>query len=317
MDFNNKSIYVAGHRGMVGKALVRALETAGARDLILRDRSELDLCNQQAVNQFFEQQRPQIVVFAAARVGGIHANHAYPAQFIYDNLMMAANSIHAAHLFDTERFLFLGSTCIYPRLAPQPMSEDCLLSGPLEPTNEAYALAKIAGLKLCQFYRSQYNRLFHSAMPTNLYGTGDNYHPENSHVLPALIRRFHEAKLAGADEVVIWGTGRPRREFLHVDDLANGLLHLLSLKDPPNLVNIGTGTDVTIVELAETVARVVGFQGKITTDPSKPDGTPVKRTDMSRMHATGWRARIDLETGLKMTYQDFLQETKQGVLRQA
>ncbi len=205
MDLNQKSIYVAGHRGMVGKALVRALESAGAQNLILRTRSELDLCNQQAVNQFFAEQRPQVVVFAAAKVGGIHANHTYPAQFIYDNLIMAANSIHAAHQCDTERFLFLGSTCIYPRLAPQPMQEDCLLTGPLEPTNEAYALAKIAGLKLCQFYRSQYGRLFHSAMPTNLYGSGDNYHPENSHVLPALIRRFHEAKLADAAEVVDLG----------------------------------------------------------------------------------------------------------------
>jgi len=301
---------------MVGKALVRAFKEAGAEKLILRTRSELDLCNQQAVNQFFDQERPQVVVFAAAKTGGIHANDTYPAQFLYDNVMMSANAIHAAHRLDVERFLFLGSTCIYPRLAPQPMTEDCLLSGPLEPTNEAYALAKIAGLKLCQFYRSQYGRMFHSAMPTNLYGTGDNYHLENSHVLPALIRRFHEAKETQANEVVIWGSGKARREFLHVDDLAGGLLHLLALEDPPDLVNIGTGADVTILELAQTVGRTIGFQGKIKTDPTKPDGTPVKRTDMSKMHATGWRAEIDLEAGLKATYQDFLRETRQGVLRE-
>lgn len=316
MPFSNKTIYVAGHHGMVGKALVRAFKEAGAEKLILRTRSELDLCNQQAVNQFFDQERPQVVVFAAAKTGGIHANDTYPAQFLYDNVMMSANAIHAAHRLDVERFLFLGSTCIYPRLAPQPMTEDCLLSGPLEPTNEAYALAKIAGLKLCQFYRSQYGRMFHSAMPTNLYGTGDNYHLENSHVLPALIRRFHEAKETQANEVVIWGSGKARREFLHVDDLAGGLLHLLALEDPPDLVNIGTGEDVTILELAQTVSRTIGFQGQIKTDPTKPDGTPVKRTDMSKMHATGWRAEIDLETGLKATYQDFLRETRQGVLRE-
>lgn len=316
MEWKKKSIFVAGHQGMVGKAVVRALEKIGASRLILRTRSDLDLCDQAAVHQFFFSERPEVVIFAASRVGGIHANHSYPAQFLYENLMMAANSIHAAHLAGTQRLLFLGSTCVYPRLAPQPMREDCLLSGPLEPTNEAYALAKISGLKLCQYYRSQYGRLYHSAMPTNLYGAGDSYHPENSHVLPAMIRRFHEAKQAGADRVVIWGTGTPRRDFLHVDDIASGLLHLLGLSDPPDLVNIGTGTDITILDLAQQVANVVGYEGQITTDPSKPDGTPVKLTDMTRMHELGWRASIDLQSGLKRTYQDFLQETEQGVLRE-
>jgi len=300
---------------MVGGALVRALRSAGAKNLILRSRRELDLCNQSDVHDFFHQQRPDLVIFAAAKVGGIHANNTYPAEFLYQNLMMAANSIHAAYLAGVERFLFLGSTCIYPRMAPQPMQEDCLLSGPLESTNEAYALAKISGLKLCQFYRSQYGMLFHSAMPTNLYGPGDNYHPENSHVLPALLRRFHEAKLNGDPSVTIWGSGTPRREFLHVDDLASGLLHLCALKNPPDLVNVGTGSDVTILELAQAVARVVGYEGEIKTDPSKPDGTPVKRTDMTRMHATGWKARIDLAEGLAATYQDFLAETEQRIVR--
>lgn len=316
VELTKKRIYVAGHRGMVGQAVVRALSNAGAERLILRTRSELNLCNQADVQDFFHSERPDIVVFAAAKVGGIHANHTYPAEFLYDNLMMAANSIHAAYQAGSQRFLFLGSTCIYPRLAPQPMSEDCLLTGPLETTNEAYALAKISGLKMCQHYRSQYGVLFHSAMPTNLYGPGDNYHPENSHVLPALIRRIHEAKIAAADSITIWGTGLPRREFLHVDDLANGLLHLLQLSDPPNLVNVGTGTDVTILELTKKIAKVIGYEGKIQTDPSKPDGTPVKRTDMTRMHETGWSSRIDLETGLKQTYQDFLAETEQGLIRQ-
>ena len=251
---------------MVGQATVRALQAEGANRLILRDRAELDLCNQAAVHRFFEQEKPELVIFAAAKVGGIHANNSYPAEFLYDNLMMAANSIHAAYLNGTRRFLFLGSTCIYPRLAPQPMREDCLLTGPLEPTNEAYALAKISGLKLCEHYRSQYGVVFHSAMPTNLYGPGDNYHPENSHVLPALIRRFHEARQNNAEEVTIWGSGEPRREFLHVDDLAQGLLHLLRLEDPPNLVNVGTGVDIKIGELAKLVAEIVGFQGKIVQD---------------------------------------------------
>lgn len=302
---------------MVGKALVRALNSIGATDLILKTHSELDLRNQAAVESFFQSERPECVLFAAGKVGGIHANNTYPAEFLYNNLMMAANSIHAAYQSDVERFLYLGSTCIYPRMAPQPMPESCLLSGPLEKTNEAYALAKISGLKMCEFYRQQYGVKFHSAMPTNLYGPGDNYHPENSHVLPALIRRFHDAKENGVQEVVIWGTGTPRREFLHVDDLATGLLHLCTLEDPPNLVNIGTGSDITILELAEKIAKVIGYEGAILTSPDQPDGTPFKRTDMTLMQSTGWRADIRLDNGLKLTYDNFLAEAQQGALRQA
>ena len=302
---------------MVGRALVRALERIGAEHLILRTRDELDLRNQAAVDRFFQSERPDCVLFAAGKVGGIHANNTYPAEFIYSNLMMSANSIHAAYNNNVQRFLFLGSTCIYPRMAPQPMPESCLLSGPLEKTNEAYALAKISGLKMCEFYRQQFGVKFHSAMPTNLYGPGDNYHSENSHVLPALIQRFHDAKMSGLEEVVIWGTGKPRREFLHVDDLADGILHLCTLSDPPNLVNIGTGTDITILELARKIAGIVGYEGKITTNPDQPDGTPIKRTDMSLMHSTGWRSKIELDDGLKRTYQDFLDESQKGALRQA
>jgi GDP-L-fucose synthase len=248
-------------------------------------------------------------------VGGIHANNTYPAEFMQQNLTMAVNSIDAAYRNGVSRFLYLGSTCIYPGKAPQPMPEDCLLTSPLEKTNEAYALAKIAGLKMCEFYRRQYGVLFHSAMPTNLYGPGDNYHPENSHVLPALVRRFHEAKVNKAESVSIWGTGSPRREFLHVDDLADGLLHLCTLENPPDLVNVGTGSDITILELAQKIASVVGYEGEILTDSTKPDGTPVKRTNMERMHALGWRAKIGLDEGLKRAYEDFLSESQQGVLR--
>ncbi|MDV6030825.1 MAG: GDP-L-fucose synthase [Phycisphaera sp. RhM] len=310
-------IYVAGHRGMVGAAVVRHLQQLGIDDddLITRDRSELDLIRQADVEAFFEAERPDVVVFAAAKVGGIHANNTYPAEFIYDNLMMAANAIHAAYRFGTARFLFLGSTCIYPRMAPQPMPEDCLLTGPLESTNEAYALAKISGLKLCEHYRTQYGVKFHSAMPTNLYGPGDNYHPENSHVMPAMIRRFHEAVRDGSDEVVVWGTGTPRREFLHVDDLARGLIHLVNLDQPPNLVNVGTGTDISIRELAELIAETTGFDGKISQDTSKPDGTPVKRTNIDLIKSTGWQPRIDLETGVRKTYEDFLRASQSGALR--
>lgn len=310
-------VYVAGHRGMVGAAVVRHLKELGIddSDLITRTRKELDLLRQADVEGFFETERPDIVVFASAKVGGIHANETYPAVFIYENLMMAANAIHAAYQAGTKRFLFLGSTCIYPRMAPQPMREDCLLTGPLEATNEAYALAKISGLKICQHYRSQYGVLFHSAMPTNLYGPGDNYHPENSHVMPALIRRFHEAVREGAEEVVIWGTGTPRREFLHVDDLARGLIHLVNLEQPPNLVNVGTGTDISIRELAELVAKITGFRGRITQDTSKPDGTPVKRTDISLIRSTGWEPSIDLEIGVRKTYEDYLQASEAGALR--
>ncbi len=295
---------------------MRSLESSGYSNIITRTSSELNLCDQAAVAEFFESQKPDVVIFAAAKVGGIHANKTYPAEFLYENLTMASNAIHAAYQAGVNRFLFLGSTCIYPRMAPQPMVEDCLLTSPLETTNEAYALAKIAGLKLCEHYRSQYGVLFHSAMPTNLYGPGDNYHPDNSHVLPALIRRFHEAKQDNAPNVVIWGTGTPRREFLHVDDLASAILHLIQLDNPPDWVNAGTGVDVTILELAQAIAKVVGYEGEISTDPSKPDGTPVKLTDMSLMHSTGWKANIDLESGLRMTYENFLTETQQGVMRE-
>lgn len=310
-----KSIFVAGHRGMVGQAVVRALSDMGAERLILKTRSELDLCNQSEVNEFFRNQSPEVVIFAAAKVGGISANSTYPAEFIYDNLIMAANSIHAAYQSGVKRFLFLGSTCIYPRMAPQPMPESCLLTGPLEETNEAYAVAKIAGLKICQHYRAQYGAMFHSAMPTNLYGPGDNYHPENSHVLPALIRRFHEAKISGATEVVIWGTGTPRREFLHVDDLAKGLIHLVQLENPPDCANIGTGTDITITELSSIIAETVNYTGKIVHDTTKPDGTPVKRTDISLIRSTGWAPTIELRDGIARTYQNFLAETKSQSVR--
>ena len=310
-----QKIYIAGHRGMVGGAVVKRLQEDGAKNLILKSRSELDLTNQAAVNEFFSQEKPDVVVFAAAKVGGIHANNTYPAEFIYDNLMMASNAVHAAHQHGTQRFLFLGSTCIYPRMAPQPIPETSLLTSELEPTNEAYAIAKIAGLKLCQFYRRQYGKLFHSAMPTNLYGPGDNYHPENSHVLPALIRRFHEAKLSNADSVTIWGTGSPMREFLHVEDLAAGICHLLTLEDPPDLVNIGSGQEISILDLARLVAQTVGFSGVIETDPTKPDGTPRKLSDISKIVSTGWSPKIKLSEGLKSAYAAFLESIRDETLR--
>jgi GDP-L-fucose synthase len=308
-------VYVAGHRGMVGSAILRQLQRVGCDNIITRSRSELDLRDQAATRDFFANCRPATVVFAAARVGGIHANKTYPADFIYDNLMMAANSIHAAWESDVSRFLFLGSTCIYPRMADQPIQEESLLTGPLEVTNEAYAIAKIAGLKLCQHYRAQHGCLFHSAMPTNLYGPGDNYHPENSHVLPALISRFHKAKANDDPQVVIWGSGRPRREFLHVEDLAKAIIHLLQLSDPADWYNVGTGVDVSIAELARMVANVVGYAGEIVQDDSKPDGTPVKCTDIKLLKSTGWSPEIELAEGLEMTYQNYLEELQAAGLR--
>lgn len=301
---------------MAGSAVVRHLNKLGHENILLRDRTELDLTSQAAVNDFFQTERPDIVVMAAARVGGIHANDTYPAEFAYQNLAIATNSIHAAYQSGVKRFLFLGSSCIYPKLAPQPLEESSLLTSPLETTNEAYAIAKIAGLKLCQYYRKQYGVVFHSLMPTNLYGPGDNYHPQNSHLLPALIRRFHEAKETGAASVAIWGTGTPRRELMHVDDLGRAIAHCLQLENPPNLVNAGTGVDHTIFEIAEMVKNAVDFQGRIETDPSKPDGTPQKLMDVSLLLETGWRASIDLEEGIRRTYQTFLKERASGSLRE-
>ncbi|MEI6673862.1 MAG: GDP-L-fucose synthase [Verrucomicrobiota bacterium] len=298
-------LFVAGHRGMVGSSIVREAASRGGFHVITASHGELDLCNQAAVFAYLADNQPQIVLIAAAKVGGIHANSTYPAAFIYENLAIAANLIEGCRRAGVPRVLFLGSSCIYPRQAPQPMPERCLLSSPLEPSNEAYAIAKIAGLKLCQHYRSQYGLVYHSAMPTNLYGPGDNYHPENSHVIPALLRRFHEAKQRGDASVTIWGSGTPRREFLHVDDLAAACFHLLSLDNPPDWVNIGVGTDLTILELAGLVARITGFTGTILTDPSKPDGTPRKLLDISTIKASGWLPQVRLEAGLAAAYEDF------------
>jgi len=308
-------LFVAGHKGMVGSALVRRFSADRNVELVLRSRAELDLTDQSAVGKFFATEKPDVAVIGAARVGGIHANNTYPAEFAYDNLFIAANCIHGAWRAGVKRVLFLGSSCIYPKHAPQPMPEDCLLTGPLEPTNEAYAIAKIAGLKLCQYYRRQYGVLYHSAMPTNLYGPGDNYHAQNSHVLPALIRRFHEAKEAGLPEVVAWGTGSPRREFMHVDDLADACAFLLKLEGPPDWINVGTGSDVTIRQLTEVVAETVGYRGRIAWDASKPDGTPRKLMDTSKLTALGWKARIGLHEGVRRTYESFLREMSAGTLR--
>ncbi len=284
-------------------------------DLVTRSRAELDLTSQTAVDAFYAAERPDIAIIAAAKVGGIHANSTYPAEFLHTNLAIAANTIHGAYRHGVKRLLFLGSSCIYPKLAPQPMTEDSLLAGPLEPTNEAYAIAKITGLKLAQYYRRQYGVLFHSAMPTNLYGPGDNYHLQNSHVLPALIRKFHEAKAAGRSEVTAWGSGAPRREFLHVDDLADACAFLLRQDKPPDWINVGTGTDVTIRELTETVAAVTGFTGRIVWDATKPDGSPRKLMDVSRLTALGWRAHTGLRDGVAKTYASFLAEKAAGTLR--
>ncbi len=310
-----QKLFVAGHRGMVGSALVREASRRADCELLTAGRSELDLCNQAAVFDYLARQRPDTVIIAAAKVGGIHANSTYPADFIYENLAIAANLVEGCRQAGVVRVLFLGSSCIYPKLAPQPMPEDCLLSSPLESSNEAYAIAKIAGLKLCQHYRAQHGLLYHSAMPTNLYGPGDNYHPENSHVIPALLRRFHEATARGDASVTIWGSGTPRREFLHVDDLARACFHLLDLDNPPDWVNVGTGSDLTIMELATLIAKVTGFQGQILTDPSKPDGTPRKLLDTTKINATGWHPQIELADGLTAAYQDFKASLAKGDAR--
>jgi GDP-L-fucose synthase len=308
-------LFIAGHQGMVGAALVRRFRAEPGVTLLLRRRAELDLTRADAVEAFFAQEKPDVAIIAAAKVGGIHANATYPADFLFDNLAIASNTIHAAFRNRTGRVLFLGSSCIYPKLAPQPMPEDCLLTSALEPTNEAYAIAKIAGLKLCQAYRKQHGVLFHSAMPTNLYGPSDNYHPQNSHVLPALIRRFDEAREADKPEVVAWGTGSPRREFLHVDDLADACAFLLRLPNPPDWINVGTGEDVTIRELTEQVAGAVGYRGRIGWDASKPDGTPRKLLDVSKLSGLGWKARISLTEGLARTVTSYRAEKAAGVLR--
>jgi len=305
-------LFVAGHQGMVGAALVRRFQRDPGVNLLLRTRAELDLSNQAAVAAFFATEKPDVAIIAAAKVGGIHANSTYPAEFLFENLAIAANTIHGAYRAGVPRLLFLGSSCIYPKLAAQPMAETCLLTGALESTNEAYAIAKIAGLKLCEYYRKQYGVLYHAAMPTNLYGPGDNYHAQNSHVLPALIRKFHEAKVAGRPEVVAWGTGKPQREFLYVDELADACAFLLKLANPPDLINVGTGTDVTIKELTELVAAATGFAGKITWDATKPDGTPRKLMDVGRLTALGWQAQISLREGIAKTYASFLAEQATG-----
>lgn len=302
---NNSRIYVAGHRGLVGSAIWRELERQGYSSLIGRTHAELDLLDAQAVGRFFKENKPGMVFVAAARVGGIHANNTRPATFIYENLQIELNLIHQAHLAGVKKLLFLGSSCIYPKLAPQPIKEEHLLTGPLEPTNEWYAVAKIAGIKLCQAYRRQYGCDFISAMPTNLYGPNDNYDPLGSHVLPALIRKFHEAKVAGSDQVICWGTGSPLREFLHADDLARACVFLMNHYSGEEIVNVGCGRDVSIRELAETVSRIVGFKGAIAWDATKPDGTPRKLMDSSRLMAMGWKPEVDLETGIRLAYEDF------------
>jgi len=309
-----KKIFVAGHRGMVGSAICRQLQKKSDVEIITRARNELDLCDQRNVHEFMQSEKPDEVILAAAKVGGIHANNTYPAEFIYQNLQIQNNVIHAAHLNNVQKLLFLGSSCIYPRAVEQPMKEDALLTGVLEPTNEPYAIAKIAGIKMCESYNRQYGRDYRSVMPTNLYGPGDNYHPENSHVLPALIRRFHEAKVNKQDEVVVWGSGRPKREFLYVDDMAEASLFVHNLdmetllrasKPMLSHINVGTGTDVTIRQLAETVKEVVGFKGEIIFDSTKPDGTPRKLLDLDKLKLLNWTHTISLHEGIKNTYESF------------
>ena len=316
LSSKNAKIFVAGHKGMVGGAIVRALQAHGYNNLALADRASLDLTSQQATQAFFAAEKPDYVIVAAAKVGGIHANNTYPANFLVENLMIECNLIQGAFDVGCSNLLFLGSSCIYPKLAPQPINEDALLNGYLEPTNEAYAIAKIAGIKLCESFNRQHNTDYRSLMPTNLYGPGDNFHPDNSHVIPALMRRIHEAKLTHAKEVVIWGSGTPMREFLHVDDLAAACLHIMSLPkeniDEVTLpmmshINVGTGVDVTIRELAETLVKVVGYEGKLAFDSTKPDGTPRKLLDVSKINGLGWQANYNLQVGLESTYSWFLQ----------
>ncbi|WP_048908374.1 GDP-L-fucose synthase [Pedobacter sp. V48] len=302
----NAKIYVAGHRGMVGSAIYRKLIKEGFTNLITRTSAELDLRNQQAVTDFFESEKPEYVFLAAAKVGGIIANNTYRADFLYENLCIQNNVIHQSYKTGIKKLMFLGSSCIYPKLAPQPLKEDYLLTGLLEETNEPYAIAKIAGIKMADAYRSQYGCDFISVMPTNLYGYNDNYHPQNSHVLPALIRKFHEAKVNGTPEVIIWGSGSPMREFLFADDLADACYFLMQEYDEPGFVNIGTGKDLTIKDLALLIKRIVGFDGALTFDSSKPDGTPRKLMDVSKLHSLGWKHEIELEEGIKLAYQDFL-----------
>jgi GDP-L-fucose synthase len=316
---NQPKIYVAGHRGMVGSAIINELKNQGQTNIVVRTHTELDLTNQQLVRTFFETEKPDQVYLAAAKVGGIHANNTYPAEFIYDNLMVQANVIHEAFKVGVQKLLFLGSSCIYPKAVRQPMREDALLSGILESTNEPYAVAKIAGIKLCESYNRQYGVDYRSVMPTNLYGVGDNYHPENSHVIPALIRRFHEAKMNNAPEVVIWGSGTPMREFLYVDDMAAASVFVMNLdkyiyeqQTEPMLshINVGYGSDVTIKALAQTISEIIGYQGLISFDPSKPDGTPRKLMDSGRLNSLGWRPQTNLKDGLVKAYQDYLANNK-------
>jgi GDP-L-fucose synthase len=305
-------IYVSGHRGMVGSAVVRELTRLGYTNIITRTSQELDLRNQSAVEQFYVDVKPEYVFVAAAKVGGIHANNVYRADFLYDNLMIQNNLIHGAYVNNIKKLLFLGSSCIYPKLAPQPLKEEYLLSGLLESTNEPYAIAKITGVKMCEAYSDQYGCNFISAMPTNLYGLNDNYHPENSHVLPALIRKFHEAKESNAEAVTMWGDGSPMREFLFADDLANALVYLMLNYNEKQFVNVGYGSDITIKELAETIARVIGFEGEHLYDSSKPNGTPRKLMDSGRLFATGWKPTVNLKEGIAIAYQDFLSKTAQA-----